>query len=259
MTTIKQRWLALADDGSRPAAEVAEAVGGSQGYIANLRREYGTSAPQITGKVISAWRRSEGLTQREVADAVGVHFSTVSKWETEGTTMPEAETRRALAGLGCWVDRPEQADREEVRCPCCTAMGDEKIPIVDEEIEQRLRRVLRGEPRDVREGLCLWCWLRAQGADLKTFYTSGAWQQVIDWRPAGNSLADLRAAVKTAMADEGATYRGVSEATGIPMITLDAFFRDGRTVRWDQDMLEALCRYAGVDVASYEDLLEGRR
>ena len=44
-----------------------------------------------TGKFISDLRREKGLTQSELADAIGVNAKTVSKWET-GRGMPEIST-----------------------------------------------------------------------------------------------------------------------------------------------------------------------
>ncbi len=51
-----------------------------------------------TGKLISGLRREQGLTQREVAEVLGVCAKTVSKWET-GRGFPDVSLISALSKL----------------------------------------------------------------------------------------------------------------------------------------------------------------
>ena len=51
---------------------------------------------QITGRNLRAARDESGLTQRNVADAVGVTPMDVSRWET-GRVEPGGKYRQALA------------------------------------------------------------------------------------------------------------------------------------------------------------------
>ncbi len=50
------------------------------------------------GQVIRAWRRRAGLTQEGLAVALGVTFSTVSRWEN-GHVVPSKLAWRALEQL----------------------------------------------------------------------------------------------------------------------------------------------------------------
>ena len=57
------------------------------------------SEPTISQRILTA-RLAARLTQQELADAVGVHVTQISKWE-KGTT-PKVESLRAIAAaLGC--------------------------------------------------------------------------------------------------------------------------------------------------------------
>ena len=38
-----------------------------------------------TGRLLAKLRKEKGLTQREVADALGISNRTISKWETGGS------------------------------------------------------------------------------------------------------------------------------------------------------------------------------
>ena len=56
------------------------------------------------GANIQATRQAAGLTQEQLAEAVGVSRQTVTKWES-GETSPDLEHAAALAdALGCTVD-----------------------------------------------------------------------------------------------------------------------------------------------------------
>lgn len=154
--------------------------------------------------------------------------------------------------------RAQDYVEEHRTCTRCGFAEGDRCPIVTSDVEARLRDVLVGEPAEVQEGLCLWCWLRAQGVDYQAFYTSGAWQKVVRWRPEqGGGLAELQKAVKDAMLANGATPLGLSESTGIRMRWLAPFLGHGFSLVWDREILEALCEYAGEDPARYEDLLAG--
>lgn len=53
---------------------------------------------ETRGQRIKRIRKARGLSQRQVADRVGVDPMSVSRWERDETT-PRDETRDALAGL----------------------------------------------------------------------------------------------------------------------------------------------------------------
>ena len=65
------------------------------------------------GRLICSRRKARGLTQEQLAEAVGVARQTVSKWET-GETVPDAESLGKLASvLGFSVDRALGLEPEE--------------------------------------------------------------------------------------------------------------------------------------------------
>ena len=65
------------------------------------------------GSLICSRRKERGLTQEQLAEAVGVARQTVSKWET-GETVPDAESLGKLASvLGFSVDRALGLEPEE--------------------------------------------------------------------------------------------------------------------------------------------------
>ena len=60
-----------------------------------------TVPSDVSHELIRAERRNRGMTQRELADAVGVTESTISYWEA-GRHNPRPHARlRLLAALGC--------------------------------------------------------------------------------------------------------------------------------------------------------------
>ncbi len=65
------------------------------------------------GRLIRAWRRRAGLTQEGLAVALGVTFSTVSRWEN-GHVAPSKLAWRALEQLaserGCPLSNEESPD-----------------------------------------------------------------------------------------------------------------------------------------------------
>ena len=65
------------------------------------------------GSLICSRRKARGLTQEQLAEAVGVARQTASKWET-GETVPDAESLGKLASvLGFPVDRALGLEPEE--------------------------------------------------------------------------------------------------------------------------------------------------
>lgn len=86
-------------------------------YTSLLPKSYhageGKSKGGITTKNLALMRERAKLTQRELADVLGVERSTVAKWES-GAAYPRASQLPALAkALGCSID--ELYSREEER------------------------------------------------------------------------------------------------------------------------------------------------
>jgi putative transcriptional regulator len=57
-----------------------------------------STPPPDAGRIIRAWRARVGLTQEELANALDVTFSTVSRWEN-GHVTPSRLAWRALEQL----------------------------------------------------------------------------------------------------------------------------------------------------------------
>lgn len=58
-----------------------------------------------TGDLIRAQRKMAGLTEEQVADLMGVHQSTVDRWENDDT-VPTFDHLRQLAHLfGCTINQ----------------------------------------------------------------------------------------------------------------------------------------------------------
>lgn len=141
------------------------------------------------------------------------------------------------------------------RCSHCTFYEDDERPIITPEREAVLAEVVGGELRGVPEGLCLWCWLAAQGIDYHAFYASGAWQSVVEWRPPEpEPRKALQDAVKERMRAQMQTYRGVADQCGIRRLTMWQFV-DGDDVVLTSEDVEALCAYADVDASMYVNAL----
>ena len=84
------------------------------------------------GKMLCSLRKAQGLTQKQVADKLGVQPKTVSKWET-GHGFPDVETITALADVLCVSERTlltgileqsleETGNMKRIKfyvCPCC--------------------------------------------------------------------------------------------------------------------------------------------
>ena len=85
-----------------------------------------------SGKLIRDLRKARGLTQKQVADRLGILPKTVSKWET-GHGFPDVSTLSDLAGVlgvsektilsGGLPENPEEAGNMKKTkfyvCPCC--------------------------------------------------------------------------------------------------------------------------------------------
>ena len=63
------------------------------------------------GRVIRSWRQRAGFTQEELARALGVTFSTVSRWEN-GHVAPSKLAWRALMQLSAERGVPLNDDTE---------------------------------------------------------------------------------------------------------------------------------------------------
>lgn len=64
------------------------------------------------GKAIRLARRSAGLSQAELADAVGVHRPTVSAWEREANTPTRSNVEDVARALSMTVDSLQQLAEE---------------------------------------------------------------------------------------------------------------------------------------------------
>jgi len=69
--------------------------------------------PCDAGRIIRSWRRRMGLTQEELAQALSVTFSTVSRWEN-GHVQPSPLAWREMAKLAadcsCALDETDPSD-----------------------------------------------------------------------------------------------------------------------------------------------------
>ena len=62
-------------------------------------------------KTVAQWRAERGLTQRALADAAGVHYTMIARWE-QGVFDPRASHLRAIAdALGVTMDAIELTGR----------------------------------------------------------------------------------------------------------------------------------------------------
>jgi len=63
-----------------------------------------------TARVLKMWREMSDLNQRELADLAGIHYTTISDYET-GKTIPQTETiARVTAALGMTPTDREAAE-----------------------------------------------------------------------------------------------------------------------------------------------------
>jgi len=222
--SITELWRAYGDDGSETAYEVAEALGCSRSWVSKLRS---WSADERTIKARWAAYGDDGSEPAEVvAAALDCSPDYVGELRLEA--------------------RYERPDPDTPRCSRCDFFEDEQRPIVTPAVEGRLREALAGEPRPCQEGLCLWCWLEVQGVDMAAFYSSGAWQRVIDWRPEPAPLRQIQEAVKAAMQARQATPRGIAEEAGVPVRMLDSLLRWPSSTRYRRQDLEAVSEWAGL-------------
>ena len=66
--------------------------------LATQDKEENGGPPRRASNIIRAWRRRVGLTQEALAHALGVTFSTVSRWEN-GHVKPSRLAWKALEEL----------------------------------------------------------------------------------------------------------------------------------------------------------------
>lgn len=147
------------------------------------------------------------------------------------------------------------------RCSRCDFYEEQECPIVTPQLETKLAAVIDGDLHQVESGLCLWCWLMAQGIDYHDFYTSGAWTAVME-PPAPQPLRALVDSVVETMSRLGMTIVGVARATGISVQKMQNIMRYGWTehesrLRVSMDEFEALCAYAEVEGLDYEEIAVG--
>lgn len=63
-----------------------------------------TETRKLIGARIAIARKAQGLNQEQLADAVGVHKQTISRWES-GKRAPNGEEIRLIVdALGCSAD-----------------------------------------------------------------------------------------------------------------------------------------------------------
>lgn len=95
---------------------------------------------------IAELRKLKNVSQKDIADAVGVSVFAVSKWET-GKTLPTGDNLRKVAEyLGC---QPEEI---------LSGLDIKKEPQNSVELtaaEKRLLEVIRGLPEDRRDVACM--------------------------------------------------------------------------------------------------------
>ena len=70
--------------------------------------------PRDAGRIIRAWRRRAGLTQEQLARALSVTFSTVSRWEN-GHVQPSPLAWRAMARLAVERNCPLESQTTTAR------------------------------------------------------------------------------------------------------------------------------------------------
>lgn len=240
MSSVEARWLAYGDDGSMTTREVADEVGCSQSYVCTLREQYGVAGTTRQRSIRDRWLAMEDDGSQpawQVSAELGC-----------STAYVEGLRRRREHRL---------PDPERVaRCTACTAFGDEQVPIVTPAVEARLREVMAIEVRECADGLCLWCWMGAQGLDPRELYETGAWERVIEWRPKPSAYSRFREDLRAVMRQRNATYQGVAEATGLSCYALYQFSAWQR-IKLEPDELEALCLWAGLSVADYDGVVAG--
>ena len=77
-----------------------------------MRRMHGQEPPSDAGHIVRAFRLRIGFTEQRLAHALGVSFTTVSRWEN-GHMKPSRLARQALAQLaaenGILVESSEDA------------------------------------------------------------------------------------------------------------------------------------------------------
>lgn len=127
----------------------------------------------------------------------------------------------------------------ERRCERCGFASDEKSPVGN-------------------DGICLWCRLFVNGIDCQTFYTSGAWQEVIAWRGDPTPGEALRVMICEERERRGDTLERVAELTGLGLSRIALFLgKRSRKPRLRIDMVEGLAGYLSLPVERVIELVGG--
>jgi DNA-binding XRE family transcriptional regulator len=65
----------------------------------------------MNGAELQAWREVRGMTRRQLAADLGVHYQTIVKWENDDRRLSPL-LWRALEHLDCTTRRPPPSERE---------------------------------------------------------------------------------------------------------------------------------------------------
>ena len=121
-----------------------------------MRKEHNMN--ESIGSIIMRLRKEHGMTQDQLANALGITFQAVSKWEN-GVSSPDISTLPLLADLfGVSVDQllgRETLPQAEERLTALVPTGETapSLPVQDEEPEQEPEAEAGPEPDDPREDL----------------------------------------------------------------------------------------------------------
>ena len=164
------------------------------------------------------------MTALEVGKRVGCSARSVKQWRAE--RREREKLRLSLSGEG---------ESVEV-CSKCGFPDSEKVPVGD-------------------DGLCLWCRGMAQGVNLAEFYTSGAWQEVVEWRGSGSRGDDLRDLIREEKKRRGEEWVQVARWMGVSLSALSNYL-EGRRTRITFEIAEGFGEYLGL---SGEQVIEMAR
>jgi len=157
-------------------------------------------------------------TAREIANILDSHISNVIHLRDDWWN------KRINGGNG---------NRKKQRCRRCDFFPSEAIPFVN------------------GENLCLWCWLSKTGQSWKEFYTSGEWQNYVDYKPGTPGTIDtiskaLRERALAAMEDRGHSTKEAARIAGCKRQTW-LYFTSQETYRVGSVTAEAAARYIGIE------------
>lgn len=164
------------------------------------------------------------MTAVEVGNRMGCSGRSVTRWRKE--RREREKLRLSLSGEG-----------EEVElCSNCGFPESEKVPVGADK-------------------LCLWCRGMALGVDLASFYMSGAWQEVVEWRGDGSRGDSLRDLIRGEKERRGEEWVQVARWMGVSLSVLSNYLRGSRT-RITLVIAEGFGDYLGM---SGEQVLEMAR